>query len=36
MYGKPFGIKTHKDKGFATIENYLIFRIESAIELFMA
>jgi len=28
MYGKPFGIKTHRDKGFATIQKTVILRID--------
>jgi hypothetical protein len=28
MYGKPFGIKTHKNKGLSTTQNIVIFRID--------
>ena len=26
MYGTPFGIKTHRNKGFSTTQNNVIFR----------
>jgi hypothetical protein len=28
MYGKPFGIKTHRDKGFSTMQKMVNFRID--------
>jgi hypothetical protein len=28
MYGKPFGIKTHRDKGFSTMQKIMNFRID--------
>jgi hypothetical protein len=28
MYGKPFGIKTHRNKGFSTKQKIVIFRID--------
>ena len=28
MYGKPFWIKTHRNKGFTTTQNIVIFRID--------
>ena len=28
MYGKPFGIKTHRNKGFSRKQKIVIFRID--------
>jgi len=27
LYGKPFGIKTHRNKGFSTTQNIVIFKV---------